>query len=76
MGRGCRALWLGGEEEERGLKMVENKGGAAKGKIPLLSVLDHFRCREGECDKVKAPSLREGPYHVFVSQTGGVTLLQ
>lgn len=35
--------------------MVENKGGAAKGKFPLLSVLDHFRCREGDCDKVRAP---------------------
>lgn len=43
----------GGGKKER---MVENKGGAAKGKIPPLSVLDHFRCREGGCDKV--PSLR------------------
>lgn len=28
---------------EKIIKMVENKGAAAKGKIPLLSVLDHFR---------------------------------
>lgn len=59
--------FVGGEKK----KMVENKGGVAKGKIPPLSVLDHFRCREGECDKVKAPSLG-AVSNVFMSLTGGV----